>query len=80
MLKPVNVPNAGSLYMVQRYKFPSQSYPDYLDLRDRNRTFQSLAAYQIIGPVGVDTGANPTWAWPYMASGNYLTPSAFSPI
>ena len=45
--------------MVQRFHYPSQSYPDYLDLRDRNRTFESLMAFQIIGPVGVDTGAIP---------------------
>ncbi len=43
VLHPVNVPNAQNLYMVQRFQFPSQSYPDYLDLRDRNRTFESLA-------------------------------------
>ena len=66
VLRPLNVPNAKSLYMVQRYKFPSQSYPDYMDLRDRNRSFESLVAFQIIGPVGVDTAAmhpqrGPTW-------------------
>ena len=35
---------------------PSQSYPDYLDLRDRNRTFESMLTFNIVGPVGVDTG------------------------
>src|SRR5580698_2242613 len=63
VLRPVNVPNAQNLYMVQRAHFPSQSYPDYLDLRDRNRTFDSLATYKIMGPVGVDTGGNPSTAW-----------------
>ena len=72
VLRPVNVPNAGNLYMVQRFKYPSQSYPDYLDLRDRNRTFESLISYNIIGPVGVDMGGNPSTAWPYAASGNYF--------
>jgi predicted permease len=72
VLRPVNVPHAGNLYTVQRGHGPSQSYPDYLDLRDRNRTFSSLIAMQIIGPVGVDTGANPSTAWPYLASGNYF--------
>jgi hypothetical protein len=55
VLRPVNVPRAENLYMVQRFQYPSQSYPDYLDLRDRNRTFESLMTFQIIGPVGVDT-------------------------
>jgi predicted permease len=58
--------------MVQRFQFPSQSYPDYLDLRDRNRTFESLVTYDIAGPVGVDTGGNASTAWPYLASGNYF--------
>ena len=72
ILRPVNVPHAQNLYTVQRYKYPSQSYPDYLDLRDRNRTFESLVTFQIIGPVGLDTGGNPSVAWPYLTSGNYF--------
>ena len=72
VLRPINVPNSENLYMVQRMQWPSHSYPDYLDLRDRNRTFESLFLYDILGPVGVDTGGNPSTAWPYMASGNYF--------
>jgi predicted permease len=72
VLKPVNVPRAQNLYTVQRFQYPSQSYPDYLDLRDRNRSFDSLVMFSIMGPVGVDTGGNPTTAWPYLATGNYF--------
>jgi predicted permease len=72
VLRPVNVPHAQNLYTLQRFLGPSQSYPDYLDLRDRNRTFESLVTFQIIGPVGVDTGGNPSTAWPYLTSGNYF--------
>ena len=72
VLKPLNVPNAENLYTVQRFVGPSQSYPDYVDLRDKNRTFDSMFAYDIMGPVGVDRGGNPSTAWPYMASGNYF--------
>ncbi len=72
VLRPLNVPEAQNVYTVQRFQYPSQSYPDYLDLRDRNRTFESLMTFQIIGPVGVDTGKNPSIAWPYLASGNYF--------
>lgn len=79
VLHPVNVPQPQSLYLLQRYQFPSQSYPDYLDLRDRNRSFQNLATYEIMGPVGVDTGANPTTAWPYLASGNYFDTLGIQP-
>jgi predicted permease len=79
VLRPVNVPNAQNLYMVQRGQFPSQSYADYLDLRDRNRTFDNLATYNIGGPVGVDTGGNPSTAWPYLASGNYFDALGIQP-
>ena len=79
VLRPVNVPHAQNLYMVQRFKYPSQSYPDYLDLRDRNRTFESLVTFEMIGPVGVDTGGNPTSAWPYLTSGNYFDALGIQP-
>ncbi|HTB95796.1 MAG TPA: ABC transporter permease [Terracidiphilus sp.] len=72
VLRPVNVPHSQSLYMVQRFQFPSQSYLDYVDLRDKNRTFENLFCYDILGPVGVDMGGNPSTAWPYLASGNYF--------
>ena len=76
VLKPLKVPQAQSLYMVQRLGdgqvSPSQSWPDYRDLRDRNRTFESLVAYDIIGSVAVDTGNNPSTVWPYLVSTNYF--------
>ena len=81
VLKPVkNVPNSENLYMVQRYQFPSQSFPDYYDLRDKNRTFDTMFLADIIGPVGVDSGSNPTTAWPYLASGNYFDALGVQPF
>jgi predicted permease len=73
VLQPLNVPHARNLFVVQRGQYPSQSYQDYIDLRDRNRTFESLYSYNIIGPVGMDTGGgSPTTVWPYVATGNYF--------
>ncbi len=83
VLRPINVPGAENLYMVQRAwdrtQTPSESYLDYIDLRDRNRTFESLCSYWIIGTVGVDTGGNPSTAWPYLASGNYFDALGIQP-
>jgi predicted permease len=85
VLHPLNVPQAQSLYMVQRLRqgiepSPSQSYPDYLDLRDRNHSFVSLATYDIGGAVGVNTGgATPSVAWPYIVSGNYFETLGIQP-
>jgi predicted permease len=72
VLRPVRVPHPQNIYMVQRGQFPSQSYLDYVDLRDKNRTFDNLVTFNIIGAVGVDTGGNASTAWPYLASGNYF--------
>src|SRR5271156_5787128 len=72
-LRPLNVPQGQSLYALQRGNdtYIIQSYPDYLDLRDRNRSFTGLAAYTI-SQVGIDTGKNPAQAWLYQVSGNYF--------
>jgi hypothetical protein len=47
ILHPLHVTNADSLYGIQHGNEASlyESYPDYLDLRDRNRSFEDLAAF-----------------------------------
>ena len=79
VLHPVNVPNAQNLYIVQRFQYPSQSYLDYVDMRDRNRTFQNMYAFNIIGAVGVEMDGNASTAWPYLASGNYFDALGIEP-
>jgi len=73
ILRPLNVPHAESLFLIERGgdKELSHSYPDYLDLRDRNRSFDGLAAYNI-SQVGLDTGKNPSRAWAFQVTGNYF--------
>jgi len=77
VLRPLKVPNPESLYMLERAfergSTPSQAYPDYIDLRDRNHSFESLVSYDIVGPVGLDADrGNPSVVWPYLISGNYF--------
>ncbi|HEX4038071.1 MAG TPA: ABC transporter permease [Acidobacteriaceae bacterium] len=80
VLRPLNVPHAQNLYMVQRLQYPSQSYQDYVDLRDRNRSFESLYEFNIIGAVGMATGGGtPSTTWPYLASGNYFDALGIQP-
>jgi predicted permease len=73
ILRPLHVPHAQSLYGIERGndKAVNHSYPDYLDLRDRNRSFEDLAAYNVAS-VGLDTGHNPSGAWIYEVTGNYF--------
>jgi predicted permease len=84
VLRPLNVPGAEKLVMVQRAFLngmsPSQSYPDYIDLRDRNRSFETMFLCDIVGGVGIDTGnGNSSIAWPYVVSGNYFDALGIQP-
>ncbi len=81
ILRPLNVPNQQTLYTLERGPDKDQgaSYPDYLDLRDRNRSFEALTAY-VLAPVGLDTGNNPSQAWGYEVTGNYFDALGIQPF
>jgi hypothetical protein len=80
ILRPLNVPHAQSLWGIERgpYNAVNQSYPDYLDLRDRNRSFEDLAAYNVAN-VGLDTGNNPSSSWILEVTGNYFDALGIQP-
>ncbi|HZR58983.1 MAG TPA: ABC transporter permease [Terriglobales bacterium] len=79
ILRPLNVPQAQSLYGLWRSSDGmSESYPDYLDLRDRNHSFDGLVAYNM-NAVGLDTGENPSAAWINETSGNYFDALGIQP-
>jgi len=80
ILRPLNVPQAQSLHIIERAsdKDSSQSYPNYLDLRDRNRSFDGLAAYNI-SQAALDTGKNPSRVWVFEVSGNYFDALGIQP-
>src|SRR5580700_4865258 len=72
ILRPLNVPQAESLFVIQHGSDGgSHSYPDYLDLRQRNRSFDDLAVFAI-RQSGLDTGKDPSNVWQYETSGNYF--------
>jgi hypothetical protein len=73
ILHPLHIPQAESFYGIQHGNdaLSHQSSPDYLDLRDRNRTFDDIAAYDA-ALVGLDTGENPSRVWIFLASANYF--------
>ena len=80
ILRALNVPQAQTLYTLEHGtdKDSSESYPDYLDLRDRNRSFEGLIAYNI-DQAGLDTGKNPARAWVFEVSGNYFDALGIQP-
>ncbi len=73
LLRPLNVPRSESLYQLQHGNEASayQSYPDYVDLRDRNRTFEAVMAFTA-DEVGLDAGGDATEVWLEETSGNYF--------
>ena len=73
VLKPLNVPRPGNLFVLEHSsdKWGYESYPNYVDLRDRNKTFDELAASNM-AQAGLDTGQNPSRVWLFEASGNYF--------
>jgi predicted permease len=80
ILRPLNVPQPESLYELERAsdRIGTESYPNYLELRDRNRTFDGLAAFAI-GQAALDTGGNASRVWVYQVSGNYFEALGMQP-
>ena len=73
ILRPLNVPNAESLYgTLYSDNLTWQSYPNYADLRDRNHSFEDLAAFNMVLGVGLNTGKDPVVANGFATTGNYF--------
>jgi predicted permease len=73
IFKPLSVAEADRLVEVvhQKLRDDSQSYPDFIDFKARNRSFTDLAAYRI-GNVGMSVGGAAMKCWEYEVSGNYF--------
>ncbi len=80
LFRPLNVPHPQNLYALQRGNdtYIVQSYPDYLDLLDRNRSFENLAAYSI-NQAALSEGENPSSSWFYEVSANYFDALGIQP-
>jgi predicted permease len=74
ILRPLDLPHEETLYTIERASdhLPGESYPNYLDLRDRVRGFDGLAAF-VANQAWFDAGGrNPVRSWVYEVSGNYF--------
>lgn len=81
VLHPLAVSEGQRIYQIQgkRAEAIDVSYPNYVDIRDRNSTFSSLAIYRLarIG-IGVHGAAQPVWG--YEVSGNYFPMLGIRPL
>ena len=73
VLQPINVPGGDRLFSLERGNdhSPTESYLDYVDLRDRNRSFDGMVLADVV-PAGLDSNGTPSPIWLYVASGNYF--------
>lgn len=81
IVRPLNVSDPQRLYNVE-HKQPgwySQSYPDYLDYRDRNNTFDGMVAYDSMS-AALATGKTTTKNFGYLASANYFDMLRVQPL
>lgn len=78
VLHTLNVPNAQSFYSIEERGQSLNSYADYRDVRDRNRSFDGVLAFNF-AQAGMDTGGEPSPVWLYEASGNYFDTLGIQP-
>jgi predicted permease len=77
LLRPLPVEKASQVVTVSevgpRGRFLDVSYPDYVDFRDHNRSFDGLVAFEL-APAGfaADEKTQPQLKWGYAASGNFF--------
>ena len=70
LLRPLPVDRPKELFNIATSEI-TQSYPDYADLRDRNRSLAGLVAYRI-APVAFSQGGRNIHLWGNEATGNYF--------
>ena len=72
ILRPLPVERPSELVFLENGRYgPSQSFPNYKDLRDRNQVLAGLVGYRM-APMELETNRGPERIWGYLATGNYF--------
>src|SRR5215469_10987207 len=73
ILRPINVPGAERLFEIEQKEAGNltQSYPDYVDYRARNSSFDDMAIFRI-DDASLSTGGSSRKCWLYEVSGSYF--------
>ncbi len=77
VLRPLNLPDPQRLYTIEQQELLN-SYPDYRDLRDRNRSFDGIAAYGIT-EAGLNLGGSPSQVWDIECTADYFNVMGIKP-
>src|ERR1700733_12109310 len=78
VLHTLNVPDAKSFYSIEERDQSLNSYADYADVRDRNRSFDGVLAFNFAA-AGLATGGDPSQIWLYETSTNYFDTLGIQP-
>jgi predicted permease len=78
VLHTLNVPDAKSFYSIEARDQSLNSYADYQDVRDRNRSFDGVLAFNFAA-AGLATGGDPSQIWLYETSTNYFDTLGIQP-
>jgi predicted permease len=80
LLRPLPVRDPQQLAFLNWGAGVNLSYPNYADLRDRNRAFSSLIAYRFV-PLSLSIRARENYrVWGYEASGDYFETLGIKPL
>ncbi|MFL6436542.1 MAG: ABC transporter permease [Terriglobales bacterium] len=82
LLNPLPVPHPERIYTVEhraKNNPLNSSFPQYLDLRDRNRVFSGLAATRVMR-IGLEASEVAQPVWGYEVSGNYFETLGVRPV
>jgi len=79
LLRPLPVEHPERLVFIANKSFNSQSFPNYRDLRDRNKTFAGLVGYRL-APMEVESVSGATRIWGLLATGNYFDVLGVHPL
>jgi predicted permease len=72
ILRPLPVERPSELVFLENTRYgPSQSFPNYRDLRDRNQVLAGLVGYRM-APMELETDRGAERTWGYLATGNYF--------
>jgi predicted permease len=82
LLNPLPVPHPERIYTVEhraKNNPLNSSFPQYLDLRDRNRVFSGLAAIRVMR-IGLEAAEVAQPVWGYEVSSNYFETLGVGPV
>ena len=79
LLRSLPVERPDQLVFLETKSGITQSFPNYRDLRDRNKAFSGLVGYRLV-PMEFESASGATRIWGLLATGNYFDMLGLRPV